>query len=39
MNMVKFLQNFFLILKNLELSKAQFEILQKMEETLHAIKN
>ena len=30
--------NFFLILKNLELHKAQFEILQKIKKTLHVIK-
>ena len=30
--------NFFLILKNLEQYKAQFEILQKIKKTLHIIK-
>ena len=30
--------NFFLNLENLELQKAQFEILQKIKKTLHAIK-
>ena len=36
--MLKSLQNLFLILKNLELHKAQFEILQKIKKTLHTIK-
>ena len=36
--MVKSLQTFFLILKNLELHKAQFEVLQNIKKTLHVIK-
>ena len=36
-NTVKSLQNFFLILRKLDLHKAQFEILQKIKKTLHII--
>ena len=37
-NTVKNLQNFFLILKNLELHEAQLEILQEIKKPLHIIK-